>query len=74
MTKENYIQCLNCGKIYTIPKRIGIDVLYINVMDYPCPCCDNYKGLNVGKDLTDIYFFYDSNLDYRYLQGKDNTI
>ena len=59
----SYIQCLNCGRIYTTDRRISIDV---SVLESECPSCEWDKGLNLGDKKEDIYRYYDNSLDERY--------
>ena len=58
-----FIQCLNCGHIYVIERKISIEV---SIVGCECPRCEWYKGLNCGNKKEDIYYFYDSSLDERY--------
>lgn len=58
-----YIQCQTCGEIYQIQRTVPIDKLYVVA---ECPVCGEVKGLNLGEDKEDIYYFYNTNLDYRH--------
>lgn len=59
----SYIQCLNCGDIYTTERKVPIS---ISIVKCTCPNCYHNKGLNVGDTKDDISFFYDPSLDERY--------
>lgn len=63
--KENgsYIQCLNCGKIYTMGRKIPISV---SIVKSECPMCKHIKGLNCGYNETDVLELKDWTLDDRY--------
>ena len=58
-----YIQCQTCGEIYQIRHEVPIDKLYVMC---ECPICGSLKGLNLGNDKEDIYYYYNTNLDDRY--------
>ena len=58
-----FIQCLNCGHIYIIERKISVSV---SVVKSECPRCKWSKGLNCGNNEDDIYSFYDPGLDERY--------
>ena len=58
-----YIQCLNCGHIHTIERKIPIN---ISIVKYECPKCEWLKGLNCGNKAEDLYYYYDPGLDERY--------
>lgn len=59
----SYVQCLRCGHIYTVERKIPIS---ISVVRSCCPKCECEKGLNCGDKWEEIYEFYDSGLDERY--------
>jgi predicted nucleic acid-binding Zn-ribbon protein len=59
----SYIQCLNCGEIYSMERNIPISV---SVVKSHCPKCGWNKGLNCGDKKEDIYYFYDPVMDRRY--------
>lgn len=61
--RGNYIQCLNCGKIYIIGRKVPIGV---SIVKSECPKCGWSKGLNCGDKEEDIYYFYDPVMDERY--------
>ena len=58
-----YVQCLNCGHIHIVERKIPISV---SVVAMECPICEYLKGLNCGNQEEDIYCFYDPGLDERY--------
>jgi hypothetical protein len=58
-----YVQCLRCGYIYIVQRKIPTNV---SVVKSCCPRCQWNKGLNCGDQLDDIYEFYDVTLDGRY--------
>lgn len=60
--KTTYIQCQECGQIYEVPYEVEIDKLYV-IAD--CPDCGIAKGLNLGNEKEDQYYFYNVNLDPR---------
>jgi hypothetical protein len=59
----NYIQCMNCGKIYVMERKVPIS---ISIVKSECPKCKYGRGLNCGDKEEDIYYFYDNTLDERY--------
>ena len=59
----SYIQCLNCGSVYIVERKIPISV---SVVKSKCPRCSWNKGLNCGDKEEDIYYFYDPVMDERY--------
>ena len=59
----SYIQCLNCGNIYMMERKVPISV---SIVKSECPRCHHGKGLNCGDTTDDIYYFYDNTLDERY--------
>ena len=62
--KENtYVQCLNCGHIHIVNKKIPIK---ISVVRSYCPRCEWEKGLNCGYSETDVMELKDYYLDERY--------
>ena len=62
-----WVQCQACGKLHKIKNKdasISDDALYIQLH---CPHCrDSTKHLNCGEDETEIYYYYNVNLDPRY--------
>ena len=60
--KITHIQCQECGQIYEVPYAVEIDKLYV-IAD--CPNCGMAKGLNLGNEKEDLYYFYNINLDPR---------
>ncbi len=63
--KENssYIQCLNCGEIYTVERKIPIGT---SIVKCECPRCKYKKGLNCGYNEMDVLELKDPYLDWRY--------
>ena len=61
--EKTWIQCLNCGHIYIVERKIPISV---SVVKSECPKCEWSKGLNCGNKEEDVYYFYDPGLDERY--------
>ena len=59
----SYIQCLSCGDIYIIGRKVPTST---SVVKSECPRCGWHKGLNCGDKKEDIYYFYDLSLDSRY--------
>ena len=60
---RSYIQCLNCGNIYTVERKIPIGNAIVNTI---CPKCSHKRGLNCGQSEDDIAELKDSFLDERY--------
>lgn len=62
-----WVQCQNCGKLHKIKQKdisIFDDDLYIQLH---CPQCrDDTKHLWCGEDETEVYIYYNANLDPRY--------
>ena len=65
MKEEGYAQCQVCGALHKIKmKDISDEDLFI---DEYCPWCrDGTKHLWCGEDETEIYYYYNANLDPRY--------
>lgn len=61
--EKTIIQCLNCGHIYIIERKLPIRLSIINS---ECTRCGYQRGLNCGNKEEDIYYFYDPGLDERY--------
>lgn len=63
--KENssYIQCLSCGEIYTVERKLPISV---SIVRSECPRCQYEKGLNCGHNEMDVLELKDWTLDERY--------
>ena len=59
----NYIQCLNCGNIYIVGRKIPIGV---SIVKSECPRCHHGKGLNCGDNEMDVMELQDPYLDERY--------
>lgn len=60
---KTYIQCLNCGYIHIIDRKIPMSVSVINSY---CTRCGNKKGLNCGYSEIDVIELQDYFLDERY--------
>lgn len=60
---RTYVQCLNCGHIHTIERKIPMS---ISVVKSWCPRCEWEKGLNCGYDEMDVMELQDPYLDERY--------
>jgi hypothetical protein len=62
-----WVQCQSCGELHKIKQKdtsISDDDLYIRLH---CPRCkDNTKHLWCGEDETEVYIYYNANLDPRY--------
>lgn len=61
--RSSYIQCLNCGEIYTLKRKIPIG---ISIVKSECPRCKHSKGLNCGHNEMDVMELKDPYLDERY--------
>lgn len=63
--KENgsYIQCLNCGEIYIMERKLPVSV---SIVKSKCPGCHYGKGLHCGYDEMDVMELKDPYLDERY--------
>ena len=61
--EKTWIQCTECGEIYTIDRSVSIEKMYVASV---CPRCGNKRGLNCGHNKDDLYLFMNVNLDYRY--------
>ena len=59
----SYIQCLNCGEIYILERKIPISVSIINS---ECPRCHYKRGLHCGHNEMDVMELKDPYLDERY--------
>lgn len=58
-----FLQCQTCGVVYTFPRIVAIDKMY--VQSY-CPECGATTALNLGNKEEDRYELYDVNLDPHY--------
>lgn len=70
MSKERIAQyqCMHCGDLHWIenPPDIYEDKLYIQLR---CNCCKHTTDhLWVGNDSSDLYLYYDVNVDPRYYE------
>lgn len=64
MGDKVWVQCQVCDKVHkTKINNTSEDDLYITTR---CPCCrDETKHLNCYADETEIYYYYNANLDTR---------
>lgn len=61
-----WLQCTQCGEIYFVDQKVPIDKLYVtSVCARGCGC---EQALNLGDDESEIYYYYNSNLDERFYQ------
>lgn len=68
LNKQNgltWVQCQCCGMIYKIQQKLPVDALMIKA---ECPTCNGMTALNCGENESDIYLYYNSNLDRRHYQ------
>jgi hypothetical protein len=67
MGDKVWVQCQKCGKLHRVKSKdasISDDDLYTEPLW--CPRCrDGTKHLNCGEDDTEIYMYYNANLDSR---------
>lgn len=63
--EQTYIQCQNCGHLYTVQKKIPISA---SIIKAKCPKCEYERGLNCGDKEEDIYMCYNVNLDPRWYE------
>lgn len=64
MREEIWVQCQCCGNLHKEIVSLSDSDLYIKTY---CPKCrDETKHLWCGEDETDIYIYYNVNLDPRY--------
>lgn len=61
--KKTFVQCTNCGKIYQISHSVDVEKLYITAY---CQECESRIAINLGDNISDIYKYYNVNLDDRY--------
>ena len=61
--QATWVQCQTCGEIYQIPWEVDVDKLY--VMSH-CPNCGITKGINLGNNEEDKYYFYNVVMDDRF--------
>ena len=62
--RGNWIQCTKCGHIYFVEEEVPIEKLYVASV---CARCGEYgNGLNCGSDQSEIYTYYNPNMDERY--------
>lgn len=64
MGEKVWVQCQVCGHLYKTKTQLSEDDLYIYEH---CPKCrDETKNLYCGDNETEIYIYYNANLDPRY--------
>ena len=61
--ERTFVQCLNCGHIHIIERRIPMERSIIRSC---CPKCEWGKGLNCGYNEDDLRELQDYFLDARY--------
>ena len=61
--KRTYIQCLNCGHIHIVERKISME---ISIARSWCPRCEYTKGLNCGYSEMDLMELRDPYLEERY--------
>ena len=61
--EKTYVQCLNCGHIHIIERKIPMS---ISIVRSWCPRCEWEKGLNCGYDEMDVLELKNYDLDERY--------
>lgn len=62
--RKTYVQCTQCGKVYTLNKYIPFEIDYLKSF---CPDCSKAtKHLNLGQNEEDKYIYMDVNIDSRY--------
>lgn len=64
MGDKVWIQCQSCGHLHKAKIQLSEDGLYI--YEYCPKCRDETKSLYCGEDETEIYIYYNANLDPRY--------
>ena len=61
--ERTYVQCLNCGHIHIIERKIPMSVSVIRLW---CPRCEYERALNCGYNEMDLMELKDPYLDERY--------
>ena len=61
--ERTFVQCLNCGHIHIVERRIPIE---ISVVRSYCPRCEYERALNCGYDEMDVLELKSYDLDERY--------
>jgi len=61
--ERTYVQCLNCGHIHIVERKIPMSV---SVVRSYCQRCEYGKGLNCGYNEMDVMELKDPYLDERY--------
>lgn len=60
--ERTYVQCQYCGHIYQIADKVSIEE---SIIESECPECGDLVGLNLGDREEDIYYYMNTNLDWR---------
>ena len=60
-----FLQCQECGVVYTFPHIVAIDKLYVQA---DCPNCGVTTALNLGNKEEDLYWYYNESVDSRYYE------
>lgn len=68
LLKSIYVQCQYCGRISQEEIDVGLEDIYVG--NYRCQCCGCNVGLNCGHSRSDIYKYYNLNIDDRYYKYK----
>ena len=61
--ERTYLQCLHCGHIHTIERKIPMEKSVVRLY---CPMCEYEKSLNCGYNEDDLAELRDPCLDSRY--------
>ena len=61
--ERTYVQCLNCGSIHVIERKIPMSV---SIVGSYCQRCGNTRALNCGYNEDDVAELQDYFLDLRY--------
>lgn len=61
---RSYIQCLNCGNIYIVERKIPMSDAIVKMI---CPACNHNRGLHCGYNEDDVSELKDYFLDKRFL-------
>lgn len=62
--EQTYVQCINCGHIHTVDRKIPMSV---SILKSYCEHCGYGKGLNCGYNEMDVMELKDYFLDERYM-------
>lgn len=68
MNKEGWFQCQTCGFLHRAEAIFELEELFIEM---PCSCCkEDTSHLWVGEENSEIYQYYNINIDPRYYNYK----